>query len=449
MSELKPLAPLAPVKVPPLFDFSTAEGLRCTVGQRAGIPLVAVRLVLRGGSTADPAGMAGLTDFMLRLLRRGTLRHSAEQLDEAIEFAGGALHSGSFEDYASVVMTVPVPQLTQLLGVMGELLRQPKFAPAEVKAARARTLAEMANDLDDPGTVADRALGPALYGTHPYAHDVGGSRKSVGRFTREALVRFHQERLGPRTLRLHIVGPVDVPTVKRAVEKAFGGWKSKASVPKPPPPLELPPHSGEVWILDKPEQTQSQIRIGARCHRRGDPQSFPMRVLAAAVGGGFTSRLVNEIRVNRGLSYGVGLSLDAQLAAGSLTLTSFTKTETTRELIDVGMGILNEVRASGLKLEEIEHAKRYLAGTYPMRTETNEAMVASLSDLDFYGIEPSYIENYRNRIQAVTPEEIQAAAQAYLLPEPPVMVVVGRAKVLKKQLEGLGRIRVMQPSQVE
>jgi zinc protease len=436
---------LAPVRVPPRELFTTREGLRCVVARRGQVPLVAVRLVLHGGSAADPPGREGVTDFMLRLLRRGTRRRSAEALDEAIEFVGGTLHAGSFEDYASLSLTAPVPHLRTLLNVLAELVQSPRFAPTEVKAARDRTLAELVNDLDDPGSLADRVLLRAIWGTHPYSHDVSGRVRSVRRFNRDAVQRFYRDRLGPRTVSLYVVGPVDAGPVRRVVERAFGGWRSEAAPPAPPPTVNRLANPGQIWVVDKPEQTQSQVRLANFGYARGAPYAHAVQVMNAAVGGGFTSRLVNEVRVNRGLSYGISSSLDPLRAGGTYLVGSFTKTESTRELIDVVLSVLRAVRDEGISDGELRHAQRYLSGTYPLRTETNEAMASALADVEFYGLGAEWIERYRERLHEVTREQVHAAAERILLAEPPTLVVVGQAQKVKQQLKGLGLIRLLRP----
>jgi zinc protease len=386
-----------------------------------------------------------LTDFMLRLLRRGTLRRSAEALDEAIEFVGGTLHAGSFEDYSTLSMTAPVAHLGTLLQVLAELVQKPRFAPQEIKAARERTLAELANDLDDPSALADRVMLRAFWGTHPYAHDVGGWARSVRRFTRDAVQRFYRERLGPKALSLYVVGPVNAGPVRRVVERAFGGWRAQVVAPPQPKTVTRLAHPGEIWVVDKPEQTQSQVRLANFGYARGAPYAHAVQVMNAAVGGGFTSRLVNEVRVNRGLSYGVSSSLDPLRAGGVYQVGSFTKTESTRELIDVVLSVLGAARQEGITDQELRHAQRYLAGTYPLRTETNEAMAAALADVEFYGLSAEWIERYRERLYEVTREQAHAAAERILLSERPTLVVVGQAKKVKKQLEGLGRVRLLLP----
>jgi zinc protease len=196
------------VQLPPFHEFKTSGGLNVIVARREPIPLVSIRLVLRGGATLDPRGRFGLANFTAHLLRRGTARMTADEINDAVEFAGAGLSAGASEDFSAVSLTTPARSLKSMLELLGQLVREPVFPEAEVDVARRRVLAELANDLDDPCLVADRALQRALWGDHPYGHDTGGTARDVARFTREDVVAFHRQNYGPRVSLLVVTGAV-------------------------------------------------------------------------------------------------------------------------------------------------------------------------------------------------------------------------------------------------
>jgi zinc protease len=168
-----------------------------------------------------------------------------------------------------------------------------------------------------------------------------------------------------------------------------------------------------------------------------------------ALGGGFTSRLVNEVRVNRGLSYGVGSHFAALQAGGYSEISTFTKNESTKEIIQVCLDEVKKARDKGLTAREISTSKTYLAGLYPLRFETNEAVAGALADLELYGQTPEWIETYRSRLAAVTAKDTEAAAKKYLLTEKPLIVVVGRASEIAPQLKSFGTVEVLKLSDLE
>jgi zinc protease len=264
----------------------------------------------------------------------------------------------------------------------------------------------------------------------------------VQSFQREDVVRFHRERMGPRVALLTVVGAVSPRQVAEEAEKAFAGWEGG-----PESLAELPPGdkvaTGRVLLVDKPEQTQSQVRLGGPGFRIGHPDYFPSTAMNIALGGGFTSRLVNEVRVERGLTYGIHSYFETMSAGGVFGVSTFTKTDKTREIIDVSLAEVAKVREAGIPAAELKKAQRYLAGLYPLRTETNESVAAVISDMRLNGLGDDWVEKFRDRLLAVTSKQTVAVAAKYLFSKPPLLVVLGRAEEVKKQLKGLGPVTVV------
>ncbi len=440
----------SPLKLPPIVERTLPSGLQVLAAERGPLPLVAIRLTIRAGSATDPQGKHGIADFTSRLLRRGTARMSADDIDEAIEFVGAGFAVGVGEDTMSLHLTTPAEHFPTMLGVLGQLVREPSFPEKEVESARERLLAQFANDLDDPSAIADRAFTRALWGEHPYGHDVSGNAAQVRTFTREDVLRFHRERLIPRNAMLVVVGSVSPDVVAAEAEKAFAGWQNPPNAEEfVVPRQERLARAGELIIVDKPDQTQSQVRIGGLGFSMGHPDYFPATAMNIALGGGFTSRLVNEIRVNRGLSYGVSSYFDAMNAGGIFAVSTFTKTQSTREIIDVALREVTKMREEGIAPKELKSAQTYLAGLYPMRTETNESIAAIIADVRLHNLGDDWVEKFRDRLRAVTPKEVAAAAAKYCFPERPTVVVLGNAMQVRPLLEGLGPVTVVPASEYE
>lgn len=427
---------------------TTSSGVRVTAIQRGVIPLVAVRLLVAAGSTTDPVGKDGLSDFTARLMRRGTKKHSADELNEAVEFVGASLSLGSQEDYLTLSISTSAEHFEDMLEVLAEVARTPSFPERELQIEKARAIAQFANDLDDPALIADRELTRAMYGAHPYGHDVGGSARTVKTFTREDLVRFHRERIGPKVAWLTVVGPLDPERVTAAADRVFSGWTGGPDAPQWPP--EVTQIAPVIRVVDKPDQTQSQVRFGGPGFAKVlTPGYFPSILMNVALGAGFTSRLVNEIRVNRGLSYGASSHFDALKTAGSFQVSSFTKTETTGELVQVALDEVEKMRKGGLTAPELKNAQTYLRGLYPLRTETNEALAAAIGDMALYGLGDDWVEQYRDRVGAVTLKQAAEAARAYCFARKPALVVVGNAAKVVKQLKKYGKPEVVKVSELE
>jgi zinc protease len=435
--------------MPPHEVRRLANGLTVHLVPRGPLPLVAVRLVVRAGSAFDPPGKLGVADFAARLFRRGAGGRSADEISEEVEFVGASIGGFANEENVIVSLSTPSRHLEAMFRELATLTLAPDFPEAEVELARRRALASLKNDLDDPGSLADRALVRATWGDHPYAYEAQAGTRDLEALTRADLQAFHRERLGPAITHLYVVGKFDVTAVMRTIEACFGSWRGGPSSLPVVPPWPGVARPGEVVIVDKPEQTQVQMRIGARGVPRGHPDHFPLVVMNSVLGGGFTSRLMTEIRVKRGLSYGAGSSFDMMSSAGSFLVSSFTRTESVNALVDVALGEVRKMRERGPTKAEVSTAQRYISGLYPARLETNENVSGAVADVVHYGLPDSWVTEYRERIAEVTVREAAAAAKAHLFDRERVLVLVGNAEQLVRRVERYGPVTVLKPSSLE
>jgi zinc protease len=440
---------LRPLKLPPHERRQLGNGLQLHLVPRGPLPLVAVRLVMRGGSVWDPPGKAGVADFASRLFRRGAGGKSADELSEAIDFVGAALGGYANEENVVLSLSSPAKHLEAMLELMGLVLLQPDFPVAELESARRRTLAQLQNELDDPGSLAERAWARAMWGAHPYGHETLGQKRSIEALTRDDLVAFHRTRLSPALAHLYVVGDIDVDRVTTVAERVFGAWRGGPELAPLVPDWPGPKDAGHVVIVDKPEQTQVQVRVGAAGVKRGHVDHFPLVVMNAVLGGGFTSRLITEIRVKRGLSYGANSAFDMLSAAGTFLVTSFTKTKSVGTLLDVALGEVKKMRSRGPTPVEVETMKRYISGLYPARLETNEAVAGAIADVQHYGLPEDWISAYRDRVIAVTAKDAAAAAARHLFTDQRVIVLVGNARELSEVASRYGPVTVLKPADLE
>ncbi|MBL8913831.1 MAG: insulinase family protein [Archangium sp.] len=440
---------LRPLKLPKHEVRVLPNGLTVHLVPRGPLPLVAVRLVIRGGSVNDPLGKLGVGDFAARLFRRGASGMTADQISDTVEFVGASVGGFSNEENVIVSLSTPSKHLGPMFEVMSKLVLEPDFPESEVELSRRRTLAALTNDLDDPGSLADRALVRATWGSHPYAHEAIAGKSDISAYTRDDLKRFHEDRIGPKVAHLYVVGAFETDEVMSTIERTLGKWSGGPDAPSEIPAWNGIAKPGEVLIVDKPEQTQVQMRIGARGVKRGHDDHFPLITMNTVLGGGFTSRLVTEIRVKRGLSYGAGSSFDMMSVAGTFTVSSFTRTESINTLIDVALGEVKKMREKGPSKKELETVQRYISGLYPGRLETNEAISGAIADVVHYRLPESWISDYRERISAVTVPQAAAAAQKHLFGDERSIVLVGNAEQLKPMVERYGAVTVIKPESFE
>ena len=431
----------APIALPPIRRARLPNGLEVIVAEREGVPLAAVRLVLRGGSSLDPARRSGLAHLVALTARRGTRRRSGAEIDLTIESLGAELGSGVDEDATYVGMSAPSEALPRCVDILADLVAAPSFPAAEVKRLQRREVAALAHDLDEPALVADRAMLSAAYGSHPYGHAPEGRVKDLTDARRADVLAFHGRHYRPSAGLVVVVGKVDAEEALALVRRRFGPWDGRdgADAALPPP---APPETAVV-VVDKPDVTQTQVRIASQGFPRKSPDYIPGIVASAVLGGGFTSRLMEAIRVNRGLSYGVRSRFSTSSAGGVFFVSTFTKIETTAEIVQVTLDETARFCDEGPSAEELDRTQSYLCGLFPLSLETHDQLAEKLADLALYDLGEDEITLFRERVRAVTPEICRDTGRLYFPLERRVVVAVGPAKAIAPSLERFGPVKVV------
>jgi zinc protease len=414
------------VVLPGMREARLGSGLRVVVARRPGVPLAAARLAVRAGSALDPEGAFGLAHLVAISARRGAGRRSGRAIDDLVESLGANLAGGAEEDATVHGLSAPVEVLPRLLEVLAAVVARPTFPPAEFERLRRSERAELAHDSDEASTVADRALLEAVYAGHPYGHAVEGRGQDLGRIRRRDAEAFHGRWFGPGSALLVVSGPVDPGATVEEAERRLGTWKPAPATPDEVPPAARRPR--RVVVVDKPDASQVQIRIGGVAIARRSPDYFPALVGNTVLGGGFT--------------YGVRSRFGVGRSTGLFAVSSFTKNETAGELVEVALAEMARFAASGPTGEEISRAASYLAGLFPLSLETHDQWADRIADAWIYGYEVDEVTGYQARIRSVTPEEAQAATARHLPLEDGVVLAVGPAKPLAKQLSRFGPVEV-------
>jgi len=438
------------VALPPLLIEKLPSGLTLLAIQKRGLPLFHARLSLPAGACEDPRGKAGLAQFTVELLRRGTRRRPAQDVDDLIESMGAQLYADASMEEAALALTVPAELSERALDALLEVALEPAFEESEVSAARRRTVAALQSDLDEPSTVAARALVTLGYGPgHPYAHPTQGWRRDVEGFRPEDARGFHATRFQQNGALFAVVGQDEPQQLIALLRKKVAEWQSSWPGPAQRLPLQfsaLPPGAGmRAVVVHKPDATQAQVRIVSPGLPRTTPRYSEAAVTNTALGGGFTSLLVDTIRVDRGLSYSVSTRLHMNRRAGLSIFSSFTKNETLRELVDVAIEKMQAFAEAGPTEDALDKARRYLAGLFPMGLESHEALAEQIADVLLDGIGLDHLARYRSRVLAVTVEQARSIA-ADLSPARPgaQLIVVGDSEVARRALKGLCPVEIRQ-----
>lgn len=438
-------ASAAPLQLPVYTRTTLSNGLVVYVMPTRRLPLVDFRMVIRAGSVSDPGGKEGLASLTADLLTQGAGARDARRIAEDIAFVGGTLEASAATE--QVVLTCEVLKKDFAVGL--ELLRDvalaPTFPAEEFARKQDEALGAIASERDDPGSLANHELGPFLLGTSPLAHPTIGWESSVGTLTREDVAAFHGRHFRPDNAMLAVVGDVDPVAIKAALEQAFGGWKAIGAKPGDTYTAVPQARGARVLIVNKSEVTQTQIRLACMGVPRNHPDYYPITVANTILGAGFTSRLVNEIRVVQGLTYSISSRFGMFRNGGTFRIATFTKNETLRKTIDETLKVVRDLLAAGPGEDELAKAKRYLTGQFPLGLQAPDALAAQLLDIEFYGLDPRTVETFNDRIDAVTMADCRRALKSYFCVDDLRILVVSNPELARQALEGLGPIEVKEP----
>ena len=429
------------IQLPPLHEERLPCGATVLVAPRPGVPLVAVRLVVSAGAALDPARGHGLAHLVAQVARRGTARRTGRQIDDRVESLGCELGAGADEDATYFGVSAPVEFLGEVLDVVVDVATGPTFPVREWDRIRRREVAGLAHALDEPGTVADRAMIEAVYRGHPYGHPTDGRARHIEALRRADALAFHRRWFSPAASTLIVVGAVEPEAALALARRKLGRWRAGGQAPAPLPPV--PRVARRVLVVDKGDVTQTQVRVATPALPRATPEYFPAVVANAVFGGGFTSRLMEAVRVNRGLSYGVRSRFAMSRSGGIFFVGSFTKVESTAELLQVILDEAERFAGEGPGGEELERAQSYLAGLFPLSLETHDQVAEKLADVKLYGVPLEDVTAYRERVRAVTVDACREVARRHFPGQGGVVVAVGPARKVAPMLERFGPVEIV------
>jgi zinc protease len=419
------LAAAAPLSAAPLAHREVLpNGIVLLVAERPAIPIVAVRAFHRAGAVFDPVDRAGLASLTGTLLTRGAGRRTGQEIDAAIEFVGGRLEAAAGRDGITVSLSVLRRDLGLGLDLMRDVVLAPTFPEAELKRKIAEIQAAIQRSEENPETVASRALTRLVFPSHPYGVPVEGTRESVGRLTRDDVMRFYQTHLRPDTTIVAVVGAVTVDEARREISARFGGWPrpTTPSPAVPGSPVAAAPQAETI----KRDLTQATIMLGRQAIRQTDPDYYPLTVASYILGGGSASRLYTRVREEGGLAYSVFAWISPGKYGSASTVSSQTRTAEVGRVGDLLRAELGRLGREQVTDRELELAKAYLTGSFPLRLDTSAKVADFLVAVEEMGLGLDYADRYRERIRAVTAADVQRVAARYLAPDSFNRVVVGQ-----------------------
>ena len=436
-------AAAADIKLPAYQTITLDNGATLLLMPRKDVPLVAANVAVRGGALADAAGKEGTADLLGEMLSQGAGTRDALAFAQAVDGAGGNLGFGSSREAIVANAQFLSKDSGLMLSLLADALLRPKMDAAEFDKLRKRAIDGIANAKDsDPRQLIGTYANGWLFRGHPYGRSTGGDETSLATITLADLQAFRAQQMGGDRLIIAIAGDFDAQAVTAQVREAFGGWaKASGALPQ----VEAKPRESgrRVLLVDKPGATQTYFALGNIGSRHGDPAEAAQDLVQTAFGGRFTSMLNTELRVKSGLTYGARSAIDRSRMPGAATISSFTKTESTKAAIDLAIATLDRLHKDGLDAATVASAKHYVAGQFAPDLETAPQLAGQLASMALYGDTRDAIDGYLGRIAAATPEQIATARAVFPDSKDLVIVAIGDAARIRDTMKGYGPLTEM------
>ncbi|MBY6096331.1 M16 family metallopeptidase [Ferrimonas balearica] len=428
----------APVAVAPTPKFALPEyqvrtldnGLTVYLMERHQVPLITVNAVVRAGAVNDSEpGLAALTAESLLL---GTNKMKKAELEALVDGLGASLGAGAGKEGTTVSARFLSKDTDTMLDLVADVLQRPSFPSDEVKKARDRYVAMLAQQKESPRMVIRQYFDMLYYGDHPYANTTVGDGARLSQLDAFDLRMFHGSWFQPRNAAIVVAGDFDADAMARAIEQRFGTWRDgdTPTAPKLKQPVKVP-QQARVLLVDKPDARETTFLIGGPGVARDNPDYVGLQVINTILGGRFTSWLNDELRVNAGLTYGARSGFTSYGEAGSFQISTFTATETTQEAIDLALKTYQRLWQQGIDEATLASAKAYVKGQFPPRYETSGQLAGLLGQMYLYDLSEAQVNAFQQQVDALTLEQAQALVTKYFPKADLQFVLVGQADAIR------------------
>jgi zinc protease len=413
---------------PKIEHWTLANGARIYFVENHDLPMLVVQAAFDAGSARDPDNRNGLSTMTNSLLNDGSGDLDADAIAARLEGLGAEYGAGSDRDMASVSLRVLSDRARRdpALELFAQLIRIPSYPTTALERDRGRALLGLKQAKQSPGDVVNKAFFAQLYEKHPYARPTEGSEQGIQALTRADLVAFHQRYYVGRNAVLALIGDISRSEARRIADQVVGALPAGEAAPPLPKVEDLVPHKARAERVIAHPSTQTHIMMGEAGMSRNDPDYFPLFVGNYVLGGGgFVSRLTDEIRTKRGLSYSVYSYFYPLREPGPFIIGLQTANSQTKQALTVARRVLTDFTEHGPTEAELIAAKKNLTGGFPLRIDSSRKIAEYLTVIGFYQLPLTYLDDFIPRVEAVTAEQIRDAFRRRIHLQHMVTVIVG------------------------
>jgi len=408
-----------------------SNGMVLLTSEQRTLPMVSIELLVDAGSAHESAPQAGLANLTAKLLTYGTKRRSAVQINETLDFIGASFETGCGQDTASLSMTVLKKDLGTGLELLADVLTQPTFPQPEIDRQKQAIIATIRATEENPGAVAGKAFAATLFPQSPYGRPVEGTEASVKALQQKNLQDFFARTYRPNRSIIAVVGDVSEQEIASLLETALRSWSKGEPSAVAAAPVKIGP--AKLVRVNK-DLTQANIVMGHSGVTRGNPDYYAIQVMNYVLGGGgFSSRAMDSIRNERGLAYSVYSFFAAERSHGTFEFVMQTKNESAMEAIRIANDEIRRMREEPVSDQELNDAKDYLIGSFPLRLDTNRKVANFLAQVEYFKLGLDYPDRYPDLIRSVNGEDVLRVAKQYLHPEMLITVIVGNPKKIAEK----------------
>jgi len=412
-----------------------SSGAILLVSEQHQLPMVTMSIAFDAGSRRDPEGKAGLAALTAESMMEGTTALTAADFNEKVDFMGSSISISPSRDFSIASFTALKKYQGDTLHMLAQIIQDPGLRDADIQRKQAEQIADIKSSEEEPGYTANVAFTRMIFGDTPYGHPSSGTSEAVAKLKPDDVRGFYHQYYKLGSAVIAVAGDVNADEIKAALEKELHGPQGKVE-PQPVPATRAVVSGIHTQLIDR-NVAQANIYMGSAGIARSNPDYYKLQVMNYILGGGgFASRLMKVVRSKAGLAYGIASGFQAGKFPGAFIIELQTKNASANEAIKLILQQLREIQQSPVSAAELDSAKRYLIGSFPLKLDRQSQIVGFMLETELYGLGLDYAERYPKIITAITTDEVQAVAKKYLHPDALDFVAVANQSEAKISIAG-------------
>lgn len=436
---LASLSAQASYTLPEYQKMTLPNGMTIYLMEQHEVPLIDINVVVNAGAI-DDGNIAGLNYFTARNLTLGTKALTKTELDNTVDFVGTDLFSDANAEFVTVGASLAAKDTALILPIVRDMIIHPRFDESEFTKLKQRHLLNLEQNKESPKSVINAYFNRVIFGNKGYGVTVKGNVNTINAITLEQIKQHHKTWYQPNNTAVIVVGDFEAEKMLKELKSLFQDWENTATPKRKQITKTAEPNNSTVLLVNKSDAREATFLIGGKGIAQGNQDKVGLSVVNTILGGRFTSWLNDELRVNAGLTYGARSSFTSFSEDGVFALSSFTKTETTIEALDLALKTYARLWEKGIDDKTLRSAKAYVKGQFPPKFETSEQLASLLANMHGYQFNEEYINTFEQQVDSLTIEKTKQLINQYFPQKNLQFIVIGEADALRDKLKKYGQV---------